>query len=254
MAGDWFWGDLPEGFEKLRPAPDRLVAVRAAASADLNLECLVNGRSAGREDSGFHGRAKLALIRMENGAGALVRRYCHGGVLRHITGEIFSTWPPRPFRELAITEAARRRGVPTVEILAAGVDRVWGPFYRGWLITREIQGARDLWAALQEDSFARRALLEAAARVIRRMHRQGIYHGDLNLKNILIRREDGELKSYVIDFDKAKFFPGGVPAGKARRNLARLRRSIGKLDPQGRYLSGADWEDLVGLYRQAETR
>jgi hypothetical protein len=26
------------------------------------------------------------------------------------------------------------------------------------------------------------------------------------------------------------------------------------LDPQGRYLSDAEWEDLVGLYRQAEKR
>ena len=254
MARDWFWGDLPEGFEKLRPAPDRLVAIRAGSSAGLNLEYLLNGRSAGGEESGFHGRAKLALIRLENGADALVRSYCHGGALRHWTGEIFFTWPPRPFKELAITEAARRRGVPTVEILAAGVDRIWGPFYRGWLVTRQIEDARDLWAAVQENSFARSSLLESAARAIRGMHRQGICHGDLNLKNILIRREGGELKSYIIDFDKASFFAGGVPAAKARRNLARLRRSIGKLDPQGRYLSGADWDEIVGFYRRAETR
>jgi hypothetical protein len=67
----------------------------------------------------------------------------------------------------------------------------------------------------------------------------------------LIRREDGELKSYVIDFDKAKFFPGGVPAGKARRNLARLLRSICKLDPKRRYLSESDWERFTGFYREA---
>jgi hypothetical protein len=229
-----------------------MVAVRADAAADANFNDLIHGRSNGGEQSRFHGRARLSVLRMASGAGALVRRYHHGGALRYLTGDIFVTWPPRPFKELAVTEEARRRGVPTVEILAAGVERVWGPLYRGWLATRELEGARDLWAVLQEGSSASSALLQAVARAIRRMHRQGIYHRDLNLKNILLRREDGELKAYIIDFDKAGFFPGGVPAGKARRNLARLRRSIAKLDPEGRYLSIADWDDLVGIYRETE--
>jgi 3-deoxy-D-manno-octulosonic acid kinase len=253
MAGDRIWGDLPREFKKLA-AGERRVAVRADAAADSNIKDLLNGRSDGDEESRFHGRAKLSVLRMESGAGALVRRYRHGGALRYLTGDVFVTWPPRPFKELAVTEEARRRGVPTVEILAAGIDRVWGPLYRGWLMTRELEGARDLWAVLQEGSGAKAALLRQVARAIQSMHRQGIYHGDLNLKNILIRREDGELKAYIIDFDKAGFFPGGVPAVKARRNLARLRRSIAKLDPERRYCSGADWEALVGFYREAETR
>ena len=253
MTGDRIWGDLPEGFEKFA-AREHMAAVRADAAADSNIKDLLNGRSNGDEESRFHGRAKLSVLRMENGAGALVRRYRHGGALRYLTGDIFVTWPPRPFKELAITEEARRRGVPTVEILAAGIDRIWGPLYRGWLVTRELEGARDLWAVLQEGSCAKAALLRQVARAIHRMHRQGIYHGDLNLKNILIRREGDALTIYIIDFDKAGFFPGGVPAVKARRNLARLRRSIAKLDPERRYLSRADWEALVGFYREAETR
>ncbi len=247
MASDWLWGDFPDGFEKLRPAPGRFVALRAGASAELNLARLANGG----EESGLHGRAKIERLRLPDGARALVRRYCHGGVLRHVTGEIFSTWPPRPFRELAVTEAARRGGVPTVEILAAGVDRLWGPFYRDRLATRELEGARDLWAAVRENFSERRALLEAAARAIRTMHERGVDHGDLNLKNILIRREGVALKGYIIDFDKAGFFPGGLPAAKARRNLSRLRRSIRKLDSDRRYISDADWKDFAGFYGRA---
>jgi hypothetical protein len=253
MARDRIWGDLPEGFIKWAER-EHMVAVRADAAADPNLRDLLNGRSGGGEESRFHGRAKLSVLRMENGAGALVRRYCHGGALRYLTGDIFVTWPPRPLKELAITEEARRRGVPTVEILAAGIEQVWGPLYRGWLVTRELEGARDLWTVLQGGSCATTALLRAVAHALRRMHRQGIYHGDLNLKNILIRREGDELKAYIIDFDKAGFFPGGVPAAKARRNLARLRRSIAKLDPERRYLSLGDWEEFVGFYREAATR
>jgi len=250
MTSERIWGEIPEGFETFT-AGEHLSAVRTDAAADTNLKDLLNGRANGGDESRFHGRARLSVLRMENGAAALVRRYRHGGALRHLTGDIFLTWPPRPFRELAITEAARRRGVPTVEILAAGIDRLWGPFYRGWLVTRELEGARDLWAVLQERAFPAASLLAPVARAIRRMHRQGIYHGDLNLKNILIGSESGAPAIYVIDFDKAVFFPDGVPAAKAGRNLARLRRSIAKLDPEGRYLSAADWDRLVGFYREA---
>jgi hypothetical protein len=251
MAADWFWGDVPEGFEKVQRAARRVIVVRAGAAGDDELENLFMDGSAGGEESRYHGRAKLAHLRLNDGTSALVRRYRHGGVLRRFTGGVFCTWPPRPFRELAITEAARRAGLPTVEVLAACVERIWGPFYRGCLVTRELAGARDLWAALQDDSFGRRSVLEAVARSVRHMHRRGIYHGDLNLKNILVAREGARLQSYIIDFDKARLFAGEVPAAKAERNLARLLRSICKLDAQRRYLSAADWDDLVGFYRDA---
>ena len=256
MARDWFWGDLPKGFKKLRVDRRRMVVVREGAEAHLSLEKLLTDQEAGREESRFHGRERLAVLPLDNGGSALARLYRHGGMLRCLTGGVFFTWPARPFRELAITEEARRRGLPTVEILAASVERVCGPFYRGWLVTRELEGARDLWAVLQDDRFAaapRQSLLAVVAQTIRQMHRQGIYHGDLNLKNILIRREADQLRSYIIDFDKARFFAGEVPAAKAERNLARLLRSVCKLDPERRYLSGDDWDLFVNFYREGGT-
>src|SRR2546427_10693957 len=119
MAAGWFWGDLPAGFEKLRAAPARLIIVRGAAAAEIDLEKLPTDARAGTEESPFHGRAKLAHLRLGNGTSALVRSYRHGGVMRRLTGGMFCTWPPRPFRELSITEEARRAGGPTVEILGA---------------------------------------------------------------------------------------------------------------------------------------
>ena len=40
------------------------------------------------------------------------------------------------------------------------------------------------------------------------MHREGVYHADLNLKNILLRVENGAAVSYIIDYDKARLFLG----------------------------------------------
>jgi hypothetical protein len=254
MASDWWWGEIPEGFRKTHLGGRRTIAVRESAEEKLGLEKLAVGRSLEGEESRFHGRGRLRVFNLGDGTKALVRSYRHGGVLRALTGDLFFTWPPRPLRELSVTEAARKRGVPTVEILAAGVERVCGPLYRGWLATREIQGARDVWAVVQGDDFAggsKHALLEAVARAVRSMHRSGVYHRDLNLKNILARRESERLESYIIDLDKSRLFPGDVPAAMAEKNLARLGRSIRKLDPAGRYLSGSDWDLFLKFYREA---
>ena len=232
-----------------------MALVRRGLEAYFDFGKFVRREGAAGEASPFYGRQRLVFFRLKNGETALVRAYRHGGMLRHITGEFFFTWPPRPFKELFLTEEARRRGIPTLEIFAACVERSWGPFYRGWLVSRELNDARDLWNALQRDCHGganRGALLRAVAQAVRRMHRLGIYHRDLNLKNILLKRGEGGVRSYIIDFDKAKLFPGEVPPGTARRNLNRLLRSARKLDPDGRFLPPEDRNLLLRFYREAD--
>ena len=251
MARDWLWGELPEGYKKIRVGRSQVLAVREDMEKFLVAELAAD--RPGKEPSSFYGRGRLAFLKLDGGGNALARPYRHGGLLGGFTGPFFFTWPPRPFRELWITEAARRRGVPTVEVLAASVERVCGPLYRGRLVTRELEGARDAWAILHQEGLpedAKEPLLAAMARAVRTLHRRGVYHGDLNLKNILVRREGEGFKSYVIDFDKSRLYSGDIPVAQAERNLARLSRSILKLDPGRRYLSARDWEVFLARYRE----
>ncbi|HKX51242.1 MAG TPA: lipopolysaccharide kinase InaA family protein, partial [Candidatus Binatia bacterium] len=95
-------------------------------------------------------------------------------------------------------------------------------------------------------------VLRAVASSLRSMHREGIYHSDLNLKNILVKQEPAAVKAYIIDFDKAVLFVGGLPDPLAKKNLRRLLRSVSKLDPQRQYLPAADWEKLVTWYHEAD--
>jgi 3-deoxy-D-manno-octulosonic acid kinase len=141
-----------------------------------------------------------------------------------------------------------------VEVYAAGVERRRGPFYRGCLVTRELRGGKDLWSALQDpamDPARLRAVLKSAADTIGAMHRQGVYHADLNLKNVLVRCDQENAESYVIDFDRAKLFLGRLPAPLARHNLQRLLRSARKLDPQGRHFSTGAWNQFLDDYHAA---
>ena len=250
------WGAAPDGFNKVVAEPGRRWLLRADVADELQREMCTGSHHSG-ELSRFTGRESLRTVSLKNGENALIRAYHHGGLLRWITGKTFFSWPPRPFRELAITEELRRRGVPTIEVYAAGVEITFGSFYRGWLITRELKGSYDLWTALQ-NGFVRKwtaeKVLRAVASSLKSLHCQGVYHSDLNLKNILVRAEPGGVKSYVIDFDKAILFLGRLPGRLAEKNLRRLLRSVGKLDPQRQYLTAADWDHLVTWYHEADRR
>jgi tRNA A-37 threonylcarbamoyl transferase component Bud32 len=250
MAREILWGNIPEGFKKIQ-SNGRVGLVRAGMESSLDLSNLSRAKSA---ESGFRGRGMLDVCDLYDGGAALIRRYRHGGALRGLTGDFFFTWPPRPFRELASTEEARRRGVSTVEPLAALIEPVAGIFYRGWLVTRRIDGARDAWAVSQAGdipSEEKASWLKAAALAVSLMHRLGVDHRDLNLKNILLRREADGWRGYVIDLDKARLLSGSVPRDRVERNLARLARSVRKLDPGERFFSARDWQLFLTSYREA---
>jgi tRNA A-37 threonylcarbamoyl transferase component Bud32 len=249
---DWHWGVVPPEFKKVTEGREVLMLVREdVAEFVTSAQCTEQSQQDQKGPGAFQGRGNLRSVKLRNGETALVRPYRHGGLLRHLLRGIFFTWPPRPFRELAITEEARRRGIPTIEVFGACVRRIWGPFYRGWLVTRQLQGGQDLWSVLQggrvRDMGAEK-VFDAVAATLRDLHRQGIYHRDLNLKNILVRRELDGVKGYIIDFDRALLFLGEVPPALARRNLQRLRRSALKLDPKREHISAQDWKRFVESY------
>jgi serine/threonine protein kinase len=250
------WGAAPDTFNKVVAEPGRRLLLRADVADELRLE-MCTGYDHSGELSRFAGRKSLRTVKLKNGENALIRTYRHGGLLRWVTGRTFFSWPPRPFRELAITEELRRRGFPTIEVYGACVENTLGPFYRGWLVTRELKDSFDLWAALQNGfvgKWTAEVVLRAVASSLVFLHQQGVYHSDLNLKNILVRAEPAGMKAYVIDFDKAILFLGRLPDRLAEKNLRRLLRSVWKLDPQRQYLTAADWDDLLAWYREAGRR
>ena len=250
------WGAIPNGFKKVTDSSGAYLVVREDRIGEIDASICRNNHGFAA-DRGYYGRSALRAIRLQDGETALIRTYRHGGFFRGVTGSWFCTWPPRPFRELSITEELRRRGLRTIEVYAAGVQRIGGPFYRGCLVSRELSDAADLWATLQAKAMhpeRLRAILKATADTVNHMHREGVYHSDLNLKNILIREKPGGVEGYVIDFDKAKLFLGNLPSLLARRNLDRLLRSALKLDPQRRYLNAASWQAFLNFYELAADR
>jgi 3-deoxy-D-manno-octulosonic acid kinase len=176
----------------------------------------------------------------------IIRKYRRGGFLRFLSRDIY--WGGnRPFKELNVAATAHVRGIPTADVLAAVAVKVAGPLYRGYLISKEIPICRDLpyfFSTLAKKNSAgsvfkkKREVLSRAARAIRFMHDKGFYHGDLNLKNVLIDMDNTD-SIYIIDWDKSTS-QTKLSRSARRSNVLRFCRSMEKLRQFGLPLNKSD--------------
>ena len=173
-----------------------------------------------------------------------VRRYMRGGWARPLGDRFVRVGPPRPFRELATSEAALRGGVPTPVVVCASVYSE-GIFYRGDLITEYVPDSNDLAVVLFDGSksaaqgteFCRVAALTAAGGLINRMAIAGIRHPDVNAKNILLHGDPGSPDAMLLDLDRCAISEPS-PSTSATPMYRRLERSLRKWEGRtGRRLS-----------------
>ena len=174
---------------------------------------------AGCEDAELGGRGAVARCAYPGGE-ALLRRYLRGGVLRRFLGDAF-VLANRPMREFEAHKAALAAGLEVPPLLGVCWWRS-GLLLRGSIGTGALD-AQHLQAWLEGGPDAPEEMARRCGALIARMHDAGIWHADLQLRNILITAEG----PYLIDFDGAKRM-GRVPPLQRARNLLRLRRSLQK--------------------------
>jgi 3-deoxy-D-manno-octulosonic acid kinase len=215
---------LPEGYVDFDRGTWRVVAPRLElAEMTTLLEAARTGALPGEEVAGGRGGARRLSLR--GGKVVFLRRYLRGGLVRFFVRDLFLLRPPRPLRELVATEKARAAGCHVPMVHAVGVEER-GPFYRGWIVTSAIDGARDFIDVYAETGEAgRMALLAAAGRAIRELHDAGVFHRDLTGNNLLVA-SDGSVA--IIDFDRAIVSAPG-PGRLARQGCDRFWRSMTKL-------------------------
>lgn len=144
----------------------------------------------------------------------------------------------REFRMLRYLEA---HDVPAPRPVLYGSKMVDGNA-RGMLMTEELVGYRpldvvtaELFAGGPPRLAAQRALLRAAAAVVRRLHAAGVQHSSLYPKHIFIRqRDDGDPDAALIDLEKS------------RATLLSQRRTLHDLDALNRHAS--QWSRSARLY------
>ncbi len=193
------------------------------------------------------GRGTTYFVSSESGELAL-RHYKRGGAMGHIVSDhyLLSSWTvTRPWREWHLLMHLHNSGMPVCVPVAARVKKS-GVLYKADLVTKRIMGARS-WQEWMIDSELPGDKWVALGKQIRQFHNAGLYHHDLNIRNIMLS-EDGKI--YLIDFDKSGFRKDGV---WQRGNLSRLLRSIHKVEKNGVSLnfSEASWGQLLQGYASA---
>lgn len=201
---------------------------------------------AGGEDL-LEGRGPVPVISVEGERWA-VRHYFRGGAVASLLGDRYlRLGRPRPAAEAYWASLVTQRGIPTPPVLAGAIYPD-GVFYRADLVTRYLPDSRDLATVLFDDpdpAFPRAEALEATGSLLVWSAEAGIYHPDVNAKNVLLQKREGELAPHLLDLDRCQADVAGI-GWIEDAMVARLKRSLRKLgQASGRPLSEDDWEALA---------
>jgi 3-deoxy-D-manno-octulosonic acid kinase len=184
------------------------------------------------------GRGAAFRVPVGEGRSGVVRFGRRGGFVARFVREAYAGLRPRPWRELAVTIAARGRGAPVPEVLA-GCVHGW-LVYRSAIVTAEIAEAA---LVASPDGPARCAVARRAGVAIAQLHDAGVAHADLNLTNVLVSAHT----CAIVDLDRARLAAGRLGRSVRARSLRRLRRSASRLDPEGRVVGA----DVVRAFHEA---
>ena len=162
-------------------------------------------------------------------------------------------------------------GIPTARVVAYGIERRFGGFRRGALVTEEIRDTSDLAKlATRNDPRLRdphwlARVSGQIARIARRLHNAGFAHNDLYWRNLLVN-EGINPEVFLIDCPSGRFWWGPFLQYRilkdlacldklARRHLSRTRRLRFYLDYVGAAkLTAADKPRLRRIVRFFEGR
>ena len=212
------------------------------------------------EDVSFNSRVwaqRSAIVGFAEGRGTtffvqhqgrdfVLRHYQRGGLVARMSKEKY-LWLglrfSRPWREWALLEKMRVKGLPVPAPAAVKVERK-GLLYTADIMMHRIPNAKTLMHILMLEELAEEHWI-AIGSVIRRFHEEGVYHADLNANNILL---DDAGRCYLIDFDKCGIRKPGLKWQK--ENLLRLKRSLNKIlkNQEIFHFSDMDWRSLLRGY------
>ncbi len=197
------------------------------------------GCALGRGNSFFFNYANREFV---------LRHFRRGGWVGRFVEDLYLGRAPdssRAFRELRLLAAMFTDGLPVPRPVAAAFTR-YGCCHRIDLITERIPLAMPLADRMEESSLSQIVWRQLGA-TVRQFHLKGIYHADLNARNILI---DQEGAVFLIDFDRGEFRAGHA---WQEDNLNRLLRSLHKFNKNlnSFKFDMADWRSFLQGYADA---
>lgn len=175
----------------------------------------------------------------------VLRHYYRGGLIEKLSKDSYffsGLNKTRALAELALLETLYAEDFAVPRPIGANIERS-GLFYRADIIIERVEGAEDLVARLSKTPMTAQQW-QALGHCIAGFHRRGVYHADLNAKNILIAAD----KFYLIDFDRGELRKADPRWQQS--NMNRLLRSFRKEASKRPALafSEENWQQLLQGY------
>ncbi|MBQ4813532.1 3-deoxy-D-manno-octulosonic acid kinase [Pseudoalteromonas luteoviolacea] len=194
------------------------------------------------------GRAAAWFIKLKEDKVAVLKHYWRGGLIGKLLSDQYlytGLEKTRVYQEFKLLSQLHALNLPVPTPIAAYVEVKLG-IYRADIITEAVRGAQSLCEILQQQTASEHALT-SVGRTIAQFHREGVYHDDLNINNILF---DQTGQVYLIDFDKGAIRAQNTEWQKA--NIDRLHRSFKK--EAGKwptfFFTDANWQTLIKAYKE----
>lgn len=187
-----------------------------------------------------------AFFFRDQGHDLVLRHYYRGGMIARLNRDSFLRVPvasSRAMQEFRLLDWMRGQGLPVPRPCAARFRPVAGLLYQADLITLMLPGTRTLADHLTDGPLPP-GQWAAIGQTIARLHHHGVWHSDLNCRNILL---DDTGRIWLIDFDKSRHRADGP---WKRANLERLKRSLlkeARLHPAVAW-DAAGWQALLNGY------
>lgn len=148
-----------------------------------------------------------------------------------------STWdfvkhlfrPSRARRALKAALMLASNGFESSAVIAMGQCRFVFFTMRNFVATLEVESARSVYQIIADKQYSpntgqfrmKRSLAGSFGRTIGRMHAIGIFHGDLRLGNVLVRKEQDSWRFFFLDNERTKKFRR-LPARLRLKNLVQI--------------------------------
>jgi len=147
------------------------------------------------------GRKSVSYADLGGVGRVAIKSYTRGGIFGFLVRKTYlNLGSARPRAEFEIMCSARDLGVNIPEPVGFVLRGLL--FYRGWLISKEVEQKHTLAELSLQNEDAAREVMQELVRQINILIENGIYHIDLHPGNVLV---DASNKVFILDFDKAYY-------------------------------------------------